>query len=104
MSRDRKYLKIEEKIFNSLGKIGYVLIFVILFSLIMSIVNVILYCFLDNYYISKFIFTGEMSFSQWIHLMWKSYHFPYLKIILFALIFIAISIYRSNTLAKEFSK
>lgn len=105
MSIPVKYLKIEKKIFtSSLGKIGYIILFVLLGALLMSILDFLLYCFIDNFYLTKFIFKGEMGFSQWANLLYSQYHYSYLKIIFFSIIFFFIALYRTKTLAKAFSK
>lgn len=105
MNKPVKYLKIEKKIFTSpLGKIGYIVIFVLLGAIFMSILDFILYGFIDNFYLSKFIFNGEMSFSRWFSLIYSQYSYSYLKILFFCIIFLFIAIYRSKTLTKIFSK
>ncbi len=104
MSEKRNYLKIEEKVFKSWGKIGYILVFTLLFTLIMSLINFILYCFVDNYFTAKFLFKGEMKFSDWWNLMRTHYEFPYFKIGFFSLILLSVAIYRSKILSRNLSK
>jgi hypothetical protein len=100
----RNYLNIEKSIYKSVGKIGYIIIFTCVFSLLMVLVDFILHCFVDNHYTSKFLFSGEISFSKWINLMWKNYSFSSFKTVFFAFIFIILSMYRSKALTDEFSK
>ncbi|MGM5629475.1 hypothetical protein O2K51_01130 [Apibacter raozihei] len=104
MAKRKTYLAIEEKIFKSLGKTGYTLTFTVLFMIVMCIADFLLYCFLDHYNTSKFIFTGEMNFTDWLHLMVSSYQFSYFKTGLFTLILLLVGNYRSKTLKKEFSE
>ncbi len=103
MSNKKNFLNIEEIIYKSLGKIGYVIIFTCIFSLLMFFIDFILYCFVDNHYNSGFLFSGEYTFTYWIKLMWKNYSFSFFKTSFFGIIFIILGIYRSKTLAKEFS-
>lgn len=104
MSKKKNYLRIEETIFKSLGKIGYIIIFTLVFSLVMVLVDFILHCFVDNHYTSKFLFSGEIPFSNWINLMWKNYSFSLFKIVFFSVIFIILGFYRSKALTNEFPK
>lgn len=104
MSKKKNFLCIEESVFKSLGKTGYIIIFVGIFSLLMVLVDFILHCFVDNHYSSQFLFSGEIPFSKWINLMWKNYSYSSFKIVFFALIFIILGSYRSKVLTSEFSK
>ncbi|MDR3272779.1 MAG: hypothetical protein LBT29_04800 [Flavobacteriaceae bacterium] len=100
MNVETNYLKIEEKIIKSTKRAGYIIIFTILGLLLMTVVDFILWCLLDNYSLLKFLFTGEQNFFSWLRLMWRSYAYSWEKLLVFGVIFIFIGNYRSKIVAK----
>lgn len=103
MNNTMKYLKIEKKIFSSLGRLGYIIIFLSTLLFIMFVIDFLLHSFVDNYFTSKFLFTGEISFKDWLHLMKISYSLPIFKLVLFGIIFLLLGIFRTNKLKTLFT-
>lgn len=88
------FLTIELYIANKWGIVGYFLSFILCLLLLMTVIDFILYAFLDNYKLLKDVLDGIMSVGSWFALMLKTYTFQLYKILLWALIFIYLAYIR----------
>jgi len=96
MNVETKYLKIEGKILNASGRVGYIAIFTLLGLLFMTVMDFLLWSLLDNRAMLKFVFSGEQDFISWLKLMWSTYSYSWEKPIIFSAIFVFLSNYRSK--------